>query len=99
VARKSFWIINATIESAGFMTTPYHCYLPSFGEWGFVLLSKNKFQPAEKYPAPLRFINADVFAQLCHFPPDMQQVQSEVNFLHNQALVNTFEKEWQEYTR
>jgi spermidine synthase len=99
VARKSFWIINATIESAGFMTKPYHCYLPSFGEWGFVLLSKNKFQPAEKYPAQLRFINADVFAQLCHFPPDMQQVQSQVNFLHNQALVNTFEKEWQEYTR
>jgi spermidine synthase len=98
VARKSFWIINETIQSVGFSTLPYHCYLPSFGEWGFVLLWKNEFHPAEKYPDGLRFINADVFKQLSHFPPDMKETRSEVNYLHNQALVNTFEKEWQEYT-
>lgn len=98
VARKSFWIINETIRSTGFQTKPYHCYIPSFGEWGFLLIWKKKFQPATQYPAGLRFINAEVFQQLTHFPPDMVEKNSEVNYLHNQALVNTFEKEWQEYT-
>jgi spermidine synthase len=98
VARKSFWIINETIKSTGFQTLPYHCYIPSFGEWGFVLLSKTEFKPATEYQKGLRFINAEVFQQLTHFPPDMVEATSEINYLHNQALVNTFEKEWQEYT-
>jgi spermidine synthase len=98
VARKSFWIINETLKSTGFNTLPYHCYIPSFGEWGFVLISKEDFKPAQEYPSGLRFIGSDVFAQLTHFPPDMSAVTSEVNYLHNQALVNTFEKEWAAYT-
>ena len=31
VARRSFWIINETVSNAGFLTRPYHCYVPSFG--------------------------------------------------------------------
>jgi spermidine synthase len=98
VARKSFWIINETLKSVGFKTLPYHCYIPSFGEWGFVLISKDSFNTATTYPPSLQFINAEVFNQLSHFPPDMSRVASEVNYLHNQALVNTFEKEWKYYT-
>ena len=36
-AREAFWCIRKTVESAGFSTTPYHVYVPSFGDWGFVL--------------------------------------------------------------
>jgi spermidine synthase len=98
VAKKSFWIINETIMSVGFKTKPYHCYIPSFGEWGYVLISKDTFPASSHYPASLRFINAEVFHQLCYFPPDMQVASSETNYLHNQALVNTFETEWKYYT-
>jgi spermidine synthase len=99
VARKSFWIINETIKSAGFVTRPYHCYVPSFGEWGFVLASPTKFSGFHMFPEKLRFMDADVLEQLFSFPPDMNSLPSEVNTLNNQVLVNTFEKEWAKYTR
>src|SRR5271170_5159310 len=36
-ARDSFWCIAETLHQAGLQTFPYHVYVPSFGEWGFVL--------------------------------------------------------------
>ena len=40
MARQSFWCIEATVKSVGLATEPYHAYVPSFGEWGFILASK-----------------------------------------------------------
>ena len=34
-ARRSYWCIVKTLQSVGFQVTPYHTYVPSFGEWGF----------------------------------------------------------------
>src|SRR5688572_21781610 len=42
-ARQSFWCIAHTLASAGFDTRPYHAYVPSFGEWGFVLAATGGF--------------------------------------------------------
>jgi spermidine synthase len=99
VARKSFWIINETLGYCGFTTKPYHCYVPSFGEWGFILGSKAGFSQGYNFPSGLKFMNADVARQLFVFPPDMGPVASDVNTLNNQVLVNTFEKEWAKYSR
>ena len=41
-APKSFWSIDKTLQVSGFKTTPYHAYVPSFGEWGFIVGSPNK---------------------------------------------------------
>ena len=46
-ARKSFWCIEETIKQAGYRTFPYHAYVPSFGEWGFVLASRRRLHPAD----------------------------------------------------
>ena len=99
VARRSYWIINETLEKSGFYTRPYHCYVPSFGEWGYVLGSVNELSGRHMLPDKLRFISEETIPQLFVFPPDMQKVNSEVNTLNNQVLVNTFEKEWADYTR
>jgi spermidine synthase len=99
VARKSYWIINETIRHAGFNTYPYHCYVPSFGEWGYVLASKASLPAINRFPDNLKFISEETVAQLFSFPPDMDRLESPVNSLNNQVLVNTFEKEWAKYTR
>lgn len=99
VARKSFWIINETLKRSGFLTQPYHCYVPSFGEWGFVLASKSEIQAPYHFPSGLRFIDQATSQQMCVFPPDMAATESVYNTLNNQVLVNTFEKEWAEFTR
>ncbi len=97
VARRAFWCVVHTLEAAGFATEPYHAYVPSFGEWGYVLASPRPLPPVTQLPEGLRFLNADTLAALFRFPPDMGEVPTEINRLNNQALVRTFEEEWKEY--
>lgn len=96
-APKSFWCINKTVASAGFETVPYHCYVPSFGEWGYVMLSAQPIPPNMKLPEGLKFFSTETFRQMVQFPPDMKAEPEEINKLNNQALVLYFEKEWGRY--
>ena len=69
-ARDSFWCIDATLHAAGLQTHPYHVYVPSFGEWGFVLASTT-ITPRQ-FPArrpPLH--RCEGHPALFQFPPDM----------------------------
>lgn len=34
---QAYWRTNSTIQAAGWVTTPYHVHVPTFGDWGFVL--------------------------------------------------------------
>jgi spermidine synthase len=97
VARKCFWCVNKTLQAVGFVTTPYHVYVPSFGEWGFVLATREPFHVADSYLPDLRFVNADSVRTMLQFPKDMQTVPTEINKLSNQILVRYFEEEWSEY--
>ncbi len=99
VARKSFWIINETVSKSGLLTKPYHCYVPSFGEWGFILASKHELTQSNSYPQGLKFISKNSVEELFSFPPDMMEKTSLYNTLNNQVLVNTFEKEWAAYIK
>ncbi len=98
VAKKSFWCVNATLTSVGFLTTPYHVYVPSFGEWGFVIATKRPFVAPTEFPSGLRFVTEETARDMLHFPVDMQTQIREVNKLNNQILVRYFEEEWAKYT-
>jgi spermidine synthase len=94
VARKSFWCVDATLQASGLHTEPYHTFVPSFGEWGFILASHKPLSAPASLPEGLRFINEETLAQLPRFPPDMARLTTETNHLSNQALVRYFEEEW-----
>jgi spermidine synthase len=94
IARKSFWTVAATLEAAGFTTTPYHAHVPSFGEWGFIIASRRPWREPTSLPPGLRFLTLDGLPALRQFPPDMARVPAEPNRLSNQGLVATFEAEW-----
>jgi spermidine synthase len=97
VARQSYWCVVATLEAAGFATMPYHAYVPSFGEWGFVLASLAPLRFAEAYPVGLRYVSAATVTDMRRFPPDMDRVPAQINRLDSQALVRYFDREWSEY--
>jgi spermidine synthase len=99
VARRSFWCIDETLHACGFITEPYHCYVPSFGEWGFILASVQPLPHELHLPDGLRFLEDRNVPLLFEFPPDMARVPTEINRLNNQALVRYFESEWSRYTR
>jgi len=97
VARKSFWCVDETLRVSGFVTEPYHLYVPSFGEWGFILATLEPLPPTLHLPENLKYITDASVRDMFHFPPDMGPVKVEANRLNNQMLVRYFEEEWAHY--
>jgi spermidine synthase len=98
-ARQSFWCIVETLKHAGWNTWPYHVYVPSFGEWGFVLAGFASWQPPAALPDGLRFLEARNLASLFQFPRDMGPVAAEPNRLNDQNLVRYYDREWANIAR
>ncbi len=98
-ARRSYWCIVETLKQAGLATYPYHVYVPSFGEWGFVLAGHAAWKPPALLPAGLRFLAASDVPQLFLFPTDMRPVEVEPNRLNDQVLVRYYESEWRQIAR
>lgn len=93
-ARRSFWCVVTTVEAAGLNATPYHVYVPSFGEWGFVLAGRTLYRPPDRLPPGLRFLTLAGLPELFTFPPDMGRVAVEANHLNTQALVRYYDQDW-----
>jgi len=95
-ARDSFWCIAETLRQAGLQTFPYHVYVPSFGEWGFVLAGTHDYFPPKTIPAGLKFLSPEGIPLLFDFPPDMAKLPMPANQLNTQVLVRTYENDWKD---
>jgi len=99
-APHAYWTIEATLREVGLRTWPYHLYVPSFGEWGFILASpQGSFTPAESYRLPMRYLDAETTRAMFAFPPDMQRLPMKPNRLDSQSLVREFEQDWNRVVR
>ena len=99
-APHAYWSVVATLEAAGLSTAPYHVYVPSFGEWGFVLAGKGATFPVpERFDVPTRYLTAATAAEMFRFPPDMARRDVEPNYLNTQILVHYFEEDWRDVQR
>lgn len=94
-APHAYWSVVKTLEQANFYTAPYHVYVPSFGEWGFVLASKqSSFSLPQSIDVNTRYLDPKTLAEMFHFPADMARIDVEPNYLNNQKLVMYFEQDW-----
>jgi len=94
-ARKAFWCVVKTLENSGFLTTPYHAFIPSFGEWGYVLATRRPaIWPTALPKIPVEYLSPDVLTSLPHFGPDLARVATRANRLNNQALVAYYLEAW-----
>ena len=99
-ARQSYWCIAETMHQAGLTTYPYHLYVPSFGEWGFVLASLDGgYTPPTTLPPHLRYLTVAELPRMFQFAADMQPVAVEPNRLNTQILVRYYEQEWDRVNR
>lgn len=98
VAPSTFYCVQHTLEAVGFKAYPFHCFVPSFGDWGYILVSKEKdYQVPTSFMTDLKYLNSETAKQMFVFPNDMKEKPTEINKLNNQVLVQYFEKEWQAY--
>ncbi|HEX6746682.1 MAG TPA: polyamine aminopropyltransferase [Longimicrobium sp.] len=98
-ARTAFWSIERTLAASGLRTWPYHLYVPSFGEWGFVLAGRGGYTLPESLPDGLRFLTRASLPPLFQFPADLQPVPARPNRLDDQALVRYYSDEWKQIER
>lgn len=96
-ARKSYWCIARTLETSGFSVRPFHAFVPSFGEWGFMLAAPREFTIPGAVMAGLRHLDGPSMASLFQLPPDLGPVEVESNRLNNQILVQYYEEEWRRW--
>ncbi|MGI9501754.1 MAG: polyamine aminopropyltransferase, partial [Geminicoccaceae bacterium] len=102
-ARKAFWSIFRTLEATAdpyregetFAVLPYHAYVPSFGDWGFIAASPRQLDwSAIRLPENLRFLSSKVLPDLTVFPPDIDRVAVDINTLQNHPLLRYYEEGW-----
>jgi spermidine synthase len=96
--REAYWTIAHTIESSGFHTLPYHTYIPSFGEWGFVI-GTPKMPPTVQVAdaLTLRYLTPEVLAASQVFDPDIAEIPTGTNTLNNPILPRHYEAGWREW--
>ena len=93
--RKAFWSIHETMKSTGLESKAYHTYVPSFGEWGFVMGAKfpidfDKLEPQKD----LKYINKEVLTRMEIFEKDIDELDVEANKLSNHRLIEYYDEGW-----
>lgn len=97
-SRKAYWCIAETISDTGLYTLPYHTYIPSFGEWGFVLASHIKIDTKPIEPSlSLKYLTNEVFEKSKFFPPDMDKTDVDSNRLSTHRLIYYYQDGWDKW--
>jgi spermidine synthase len=92
-ARRAFWGIVATVEGAGLRATPFHTYVPAFGDWGFVMMSSEPHDLSGiAIAVPTRSLTPDVLATMTRFSPDMGPMEVEPSTLDRPTILGYYEQ-------
>jgi len=96
--RKAFWSIKKTMQSTGLYTQAYHTYVPSFGEWGFVLAGNFPIDFEKGQPlAGLKYLDKNVMKRMPLFAPDIAELEVESNKLSTHRLINYYNEGWEKW--
>ncbi len=101
----TFWIINKTIQAANLSTLPYHVYIPTFGEWGFIIGSREEITITQdnfslNVSLQTRYLSEDLIPQFFIFDNDLLPKKSEalpVNSIFTPEILkyyNEAQKQW-----
>jgi spermidine synthase len=86
----AFWRTVSTIKAAGYAVTPYHVYVPTFGDWGFALARHGGEAPRPTMPPnapPLRFLSPSVLDAATVFADDVRPRTLEPSTLEHPRVV------------
>ncbi|MBM7556693.1 polyamine aminopropyltransferase [Halanaerobacter jeridensis] len=101
-APRSFWTINQTIKNSYFnFVKPYHCYVPSFGDWGFNLALKGRKIKVGNINLKVntKYLTEENLSTLFHFAKDVAKFKDQVqeNTLIEPVLIGQYYREWENY--
>ncbi len=86
----AYWRTVSTVASVGLGVTPYHAYVPSFGDWGYVLAQAGPAPTLALSPSapPRRFLDDATLAAAAVFPLDRPRRDLEPSTLDRPRIVD-----------
>lgn len=97
-ATQAFWSINNTIATAGLRPIPYHLYIPSFGDWGFVLASKEELNPEDiQINVVTRYLETKLLPGLFTFSKDLGYRDAAPSTLDKPLVLGYYLKSWKHW--
>lgn len=100
--QDAFWSIVATLKDSDngeyWYTLPYHTYIPSFGEWGFVLATRHKIIPSDlQLTVEGDYLDQSTLEQSFIFPKDMQSTEVDINRISSHKLLEYYDQGWKHW--
>lgn len=95
-----FSCINNTLAPIFNYVKPYHSYIPSFGDWGFVMASDEEIEEENiksVLPSDLKFLTENQFQMAFQFPKDITIKETKVNTLDSPIILNYFIDDWNKW--
>ncbi|WP_212926230.1 polyamine aminopropyltransferase [Oceanobacillus sp. J11TS1] len=106
-ATEVYWTISETIASTGLFTENLHVDVPSFGNWGFIMASRESIDLNQlDITVPTKFLTEDIIPGLTTFGKDEDKeimddngepVELKPNTLIDPHLIQIYEKAWKNY--
>ncbi|MEZ5041436.1 MAG: polyamine aminopropyltransferase [Saprospiraceae bacterium] len=100
--KMAYWCIAASIQAAGFKyINPYHAYIPSFGDWGFILASP--FSVDTKHwtmGIETKFLDPETASALFQLEKDLLPTEKvDTSTLDKPILLDYFLADWRRWSR
>lgn len=90
-SRDAFWCIARSMRKAGFRVRPIHCYVPSFGDWGFCLGADRDLSLAGlKLPPGLKYLTPHLAPTLSTFEADSGETEVEVSTVDHPRILRYY---------
>ncbi len=99
---KAFWCIHETLKASGFeYIYPYHAYVPSFGDWGFVIASHSELQPhVFEAKVPTKYLDSLQVSKMFYFEKDIDRPDDiAVNRMDDAVLMHYFLEDWRRWQK
>ncbi|TFB25110.1 polyamine aminopropyltransferase [Filobacillus milosensis] len=105
-ATEAFWTINKTVKSTGLKAKSYHLDVPSFGNWGFTLASRDEINLDNiDIPVETQYLTNDIVPTLFKFGKDADSTivregktfDIPVNSLNRPVLMGLYNQAWKYY--
>ena len=75
----------------------YHVYIPSFGDWGFIVHSKDKTPDANNLVKGLKYMDSTTLINNFSLPKDVQIENTKINTLDNPVILNYFLEDYERF--
>jgi len=97
-AKEAFWTISVLIAATELKTLPYHAYVPSFGDWGFVVAARHRLRPEDIDIVPqTRFLDDETVPRLFVFERDLRKGEADVSTLDDPKVLSRYLAGWKHW--